>query len=181
MASLQKNPYKKYKGILKGRRLTGSEAHDMMKRKAIKTTGSFHGKSNKLGYGGRAAQLKAQGVPGGVIGNLARRAHAAPGQANYHGGKRKKAAPASIGPLSKPIMDMVKPKVNPLKPQRTSPNSPANYGKAMQSAYAATKTFHKGSKRKKSSRSMRCKSTKPATERPQNKYFLKKKKAQKSA
>ena len=56
----------------------------------IKTSGSFHGKSNKLGYGGRAAQLKAQGVPGGVIGELARKAHAAPGQKNYHGGKRGK-------------------------------------------------------------------------------------------
>lgn len=58
---------------------------------AIKKTGSFRGKSNKLGYGGRAAQMKAQGVPGGVIGMMARRAHAAPGMANYHGsrGKRK--------------------------------------------------------------------------------------------
>lgn len=55
----------------------------------IKTKGKFHGKSNKLGYGGRAAQLKARGVPGGVIGNLARAAHAAPGQRNYHGGKKK--------------------------------------------------------------------------------------------
>lgn len=55
---------------------------------AIKTTGTFKGKSNKLGYGGRAAQLKAKGVPGGVIGELARKAQAAPGQKNYHGGKR---------------------------------------------------------------------------------------------
>ena len=55
----------------------------------IKDSGKFHGKSNKLGHGGRAAQLKAQGVPGGVIGELARRAHAAPGQANYHGKKMK--------------------------------------------------------------------------------------------
>jgi hypothetical protein len=52
---------------------------------AIRLTGTFQGKSNKLGYGGRAAQLKAQGVPGGVIGNLARKAQAAPGQKNYHG------------------------------------------------------------------------------------------------
>ena len=51
----------------------------------IKTTGTYKGKSNKLGYGGRAAQLKAQGVPDGVIGILARKAHAAPGQVNYHG------------------------------------------------------------------------------------------------
>ena len=60
-----------------------------MKRSPIKKTGTFHGKSNKLGHGGRAAQLKAQGVPGGVIGELARKAHAAPGQKNYHG-KRKR-------------------------------------------------------------------------------------------
>ena len=54
-----------------------------------KKTGSFHGKSNKLGHGGRAAQLKAAGVPGGVIGAIARRKHAAPGQANYHGHRGK--------------------------------------------------------------------------------------------
>ena len=66
---------------------------------AIKKSGSFQGQPNKLGYGGRAAQLKARGVPGGVIGALARKAHAAPGQENYHGpmasfnklmGKKKK-------------------------------------------------------------------------------------------
>jgi hypothetical protein len=55
----------------------------------IKTKGTYKGKSNKLGYGGRAAQLKAQGVPGGVIGNLARKAKAAPGQKNFHGGTKK--------------------------------------------------------------------------------------------
>lgn len=57
---------------------------------AIKKTGSFKGKSNKLGHGGRAAQLKAQGVPGGVIGKLARMAHAAPGQKNFHGKRKEK-------------------------------------------------------------------------------------------
>lgn len=56
----------------------------------VKKSGSFKGQSDKLGYGGRAAQLKAQGVPGGVIGKLARDAEAAPGQANYHGGKKKR-------------------------------------------------------------------------------------------
>ena len=61
-----------------------------MAKGAIKKTGSYKGKSNKLGYGGRAAQLKAKGVPGGVIGNLARKAGAAPGGPNYHGGKRGK-------------------------------------------------------------------------------------------
>lgn len=50
-----------------------------------KHTGTFEGKSNKLGHGGRAAQLKAQGVPGAVIGAIARRKGAAPGQKNYHG------------------------------------------------------------------------------------------------
>lgn len=52
---------------------------------AVKHSGSFEGKSNKLGHGGRAAQLKAKGVPGAVIGELARKAHAAPGQSHYHG------------------------------------------------------------------------------------------------
>ena len=62
-----------------------------MKMSGIKHSGEFHGKSNALGQGGRAAQLKARGVPGGVIGNLARAAHAAPGQANFHK-KTKKGA-----------------------------------------------------------------------------------------
>lgn len=55
-----------------------------------KKSGSFQGKSNKLGFGGRAAQLKAQGVPGGVIGEIARKKGAAPGQKNFHGGERAK-------------------------------------------------------------------------------------------
>lgn len=59
------------------------------KRAPIKKTGTYKGKSNKLGYGGRAAQMKAQGVPGYVIGSLARKAQAAPGQKNYHGKKAK--------------------------------------------------------------------------------------------
>lgn len=51
---------------------------------STKKTGSFHGKSNKLGSGGRAAQLKAKGVPGAVIRAIARKKQAAPGQKNYH-------------------------------------------------------------------------------------------------
>lgn len=54
-----------------------------------KKSGTFKGKSNKLGHGGRAAQLKAKGVPGGVIGEIAREKRAAPGGKNYHGGKKK--------------------------------------------------------------------------------------------
>ena len=50
-------------------------------------TGSFRGKSNALGHGGRAAQLRAKGVPGGVIGAIARRKGAAPGGPNYHGSR----------------------------------------------------------------------------------------------
>lgn len=56
----------------------------------VKKTGSYKGKSNKLGHGGRSKQLKDQGVPGGVIGMLARAASAAPGQKNYHGKRKKK-------------------------------------------------------------------------------------------
>ena len=66
-----------------GKSMLGSAMKKLSK--GIKKTGTFKGKSNKLGHGGRAAQLKAKGVPGGVIGNLARAAHAAKGQANYHG------------------------------------------------------------------------------------------------
>lgn len=51
---------------------------------STKKSGSFHGKSNALGMGGRAAQLKAKGVPGAVIGMMARKAQAAPGQKNFH-------------------------------------------------------------------------------------------------
>lgn len=56
-----------------------------MKKYDTKKTGSFHGKSNKLGHGGRAAQLKAKGVPGTVIGAIARAKGAAPGGPNFHG------------------------------------------------------------------------------------------------
>lgn len=58
--------------------------------KPTKKTGSFEGKSNKLGYGGRATQLKARGVPEGVIGEIARKKGAAPGQPHYHGSRRGK-------------------------------------------------------------------------------------------
>jgi hypothetical protein len=53
-------------------------------------SGSFDGKSNKLGFGGRAAQLKAKGVPQGVIGEIARKKAAAPGMKNFRGGKKGK-------------------------------------------------------------------------------------------
>jgi hypothetical protein len=52
----------------------------------VPPTGSFEGKSNKLEMGGRAAQLRDKGVPGGVIGEIARKKQAAAGQKNYKGG-----------------------------------------------------------------------------------------------
>lgn len=55
-----------------------------------KKSGSFHGKSNALGHGGRAAQLAAQGVPKAVIGEIARSKGAAPGGRNYHPSKKGK-------------------------------------------------------------------------------------------
>lgn len=73
----------------------------MKKRKSskvIKMTGTYKGKSNTLGHGGRAAQLtsklRSEKLPGGerevkaVVGIQARRAQAAPGQKNYHGKKK---------------------------------------------------------------------------------------------
>lgn len=61
-----------------------------------KKTGTFKGKSNKLGQGGRAAQLKAQGVPGGVIGNIARSENAAPGQKNFHRKSKRATAKKAV-------------------------------------------------------------------------------------
>jgi len=75
----------------------------------VKKSGTYKGKSNALGYGGRAQQLKDQGVPGGVIGDLARKAEAAPGQKNYHGKKAKKKAKPKGGGGQKNLMNaMVK-------------------------------------------------------------------------
>lgn len=62
----------------------------MKKKSSTKKTGSYKGKSNKLGHGGRAAQLKAKGVPRAVIGAIARPKGAAPGGRNYHGSTRGK-------------------------------------------------------------------------------------------
>lgn len=53
----------------------------------VRKSGSFDGKSNMLGFGGRSAQMKAKGVPGGVIGAIARKEGAAPGGPNFHGKK----------------------------------------------------------------------------------------------
>ena len=55
-----------------------------------KKTGKFDGKSIKLGEGGRAAQMKAKGVPAGVIGEIARKKGAAPGGKNFHRAEKGK-------------------------------------------------------------------------------------------
>lgn len=86
----------KYPSMTRGATQKGLPTHtrENIKRKAVKTTtkktGSFHGKSNALGHGGRSAQLRARGVPEWKIGIMARNAHAAPGQAHYHGKKKAK-------------------------------------------------------------------------------------------
>ncbi len=59
---------------------------------------TYKGKSTKLGYGGRAAKLKdtlmKKKLPGGskeanaIVGIIARKKGAAPGQPNFHGGKK---------------------------------------------------------------------------------------------
>lgn len=48
-----------------------------------KKTGSYKGKSNKLGSGGRAQQLMDKGVPQAVVGMIARKKQAAPSQKNF--------------------------------------------------------------------------------------------------
>jgi len=61
----------------------------MAKSGDTKKTGTYKGKSDVLGHGGRAQQLEDKGVPKGVIGKIARAKGAAPGQPHYHGGKKK--------------------------------------------------------------------------------------------
>jgi hypothetical protein len=65
--------------------------------KSVRKVGSYKGKSNALGMGGRAKQLSDAGVPGGVIGNLARKAQAAPGQKNFHKGGKSSGSTGSVG------------------------------------------------------------------------------------
>lgn len=89
--------HRKHKKMCKTHGVEHTKAHEKKHEKHIKKlpslttkhSGKFESKSNALGHGGRAAQLKARGVPGGVIGDMARAAHAAPGQENYHGKHKK--------------------------------------------------------------------------------------------
>jgi len=62
-----------------------------MAKKAIKKTGTFHGKSNKFGGGGRAAQMKAKGMSGALIGWIGRKNHGAKAMAKASAAGRKRA------------------------------------------------------------------------------------------
>lgn len=105
------------------------QAKKMKASGPVKMSGSFQGKSNTLGHGGRAAQLKARGVPGGVIGALARRAQAAPGQKNFHGKKKRKAG----GVIGSPMASLAN---RPIKNPSWVNAAPKNYGAASQASYA---------------------------------------------
>jgi hypothetical protein len=55
-----------------------------------KMPSTFKGKSTELGGGGRAEKLKSEGVPDNVIGAIARKKDAAPGQKFYRPSAKKK-------------------------------------------------------------------------------------------
>lgn len=57
---------------------------------STKKTGTFHGKSNKLGGGGRFAQMKAKGMSGGLAAYIGRKLY----------GKKKMASMAAKGKKS---------------------------------------------------------------------------------
>lgn len=56
----------------------------------IRKTGSFKGKSNAFGGGGRAAQMKAQGMSGALIGYIGRKNHGAAAMAKASAAGRKR-------------------------------------------------------------------------------------------
>jgi hypothetical protein len=55
----------------------------------IKKTGTFQGQSNDLGQGGRAAQMKAKGMSGALIGFLGRKKYGAKAMAKWSAAGRK--------------------------------------------------------------------------------------------
>lgn len=60
---------------------------------------TYDGKSTKLGHGGRAAKLRDEGVPGAVIGAIARSKGAAPGGPHYHGKHKKAMSESDAGSM----------------------------------------------------------------------------------
>lgn len=57
---------------------------------AKKMPSTYKGKSTELGKGGRAAKMEDEGVPDNVIGAIARKKQAAPGQKFYRPSAKKK-------------------------------------------------------------------------------------------
>ena len=136
MGKLKKVKKSKKHGLRPASAVVKSEqnaSHQMYKK--IKMTGSYKGKSNKLGQGGRAAQLKAQGVPGGVIGNLARAAQAAPGQKNYHKKKMTQkqddAADKKAGRKEGSKADIKQDRLNGIKDKKKAKTMCKKHGKKM--------------------------------------------------
>lgn len=60
--------------------------------KAFKKTGTYQGKSNALGGGGRAAQLKAKGMSGSLIGWIGRKNHGSATMGRLSAAGRRRAA-----------------------------------------------------------------------------------------
>lgn len=125
-----------------GEKSSGVQGPAFKKGGGIKLSGKFDGKSNAIGQGGRAAQLKAKGVPGGVIGNLARKAQAAPGQANYHakGGRACMAKGGAVKSGKVKVVDSgaVNPNdaVSPGSFKKTPPGQSATNAKAAKSTFS---------------------------------------------
>ncbi len=67
--------------------------NDIAKKSSIKTTGTFHGKSNELGGGGRFAQVEAAAAASGASNPAA--VAAAVGRKKY--GAKKMAKMAAVG------------------------------------------------------------------------------------
>ena len=63
-----------------------------MQHGTTKKSGMFHGKSNKLGGGGRSAQLKAKGLSGALIGTIGRKLYGAKKMGQMSAAGRKRSA-----------------------------------------------------------------------------------------
>lgn len=61
-----------------------------MAKGTVKKSGSYKGKSNAFGGGGRAAQMKAMGMSGALIGYIGRKNHGSAAMAKASAKGRKK-------------------------------------------------------------------------------------------
>lgn len=66
--------------------------NEMTESKTTKKTGTTNGKSNKLGMGGRAQQLKNKGMSGALIGYIGRSLYGKKKMANWSSKGRKRAS-----------------------------------------------------------------------------------------